>query len=280
MLQLDELGNELERSPGRWSVFVRDIASGDVLFDHHGAAILSTASVGKLILLAFAGNELLSHPLSARTLLDRRAVAPVGDSGLWQHLGLDRLTIADATRLVFAASDNLASNALLAHFGLDHVRAFRPELDLQHTDLFDFVRDARSRDDPEALSCGPAVELCGFMMRLARGELVSPSLSRWLREGLSLNMDLSMVPAGLGLDPLTRPGDGGRIRVANKTGTDRGVRADTGIVACGPREIAYAAVCNYDDAAVSDASVLDTIRCIGDAIVSAQPRRAIAVSSM
>lgn len=263
------IAQALEHSPMEWSVVVRDVETGAAILDQDGSRVVRAASMGKLILLAFAGNVILDDPESGKVRLDRRAVAPVSDSGIWQHLDIDQLSVADILDLVFMASDNLATNVLLDHFGLERVRGFRPAVGLSHTDLLDIVRDRRGPDDPETLSRATAVELCSFMTRVARSELVTPSLSGWLRRGLSLGMDLSMVPSPLGLDPLARvdahaPGD---ALAANKTGTDAGIRADAGIIGLGAREVAYAVICNYDHAAIRDIEAIRLMRAIGEAIV-------------
>lgn len=248
-----------------WGIVIRDARSGGALFEHGADKVLKAASVGKLILQAFAGNELLNHPGRGDLRLDRRAVAPVGDSGIWRHLDIDALPVADLVKLVCLVSDNLATNVLLDHFGVERVRAFRARLGFTHTDLFDIVRDERRPEHPE-LSRASATELCELMTRIVQGRVVNPELSAWLRRSLSLGMDLSMVPAPLALDPLARPGGRAAPAVANKTGTDTGIRADTGIVAGGSKTIAYAAICNYDATGVEDAMVLDTMHHIGKAI--------------
>lgn len=267
---INNLRRALEQVPMAWSVVVEDAGTGIVLIDHESDRVLNTASIGKLILLAFVGNEMLKHPGVAEIRLDRRTAAPVRDSGIWQHLEVDALSIADIARLIFIGSDNLGANVLLDHFGLGPVRAFRAELGLKYTDLVDIVRDIRRPGDPEAPSHGTAKELCGLMARIARGNLVSPALARWLRDGLSLGMDLSTVPAPLGLDPLAHfvIDDTGTVpAVANKTGTDTGVRADAGIIRSGSRELAYAAICNYDAAGTKDVEVLELMHSIGRAIL-------------
>jgi beta-lactamase class A len=251
-----------------WGVVVRDVGSGAVLLDHRGDSVLDAASVGKLILLAYTGNALLADPALGERPLDRRTVAPVFDSGIWQHLSIDELPVSDIARLVFIGSDNLATNVLLNYFGIHRVRAFRTNLGLKHTDLLDVVRDHRRPGDPETLSRGTASELCRFMMDIARGELDGPGLSGWLREGLSLNVDLGMVPHPLGLDPLAHargPGDRTFPAVANKTGTDRGVRADTGIITLASREVAYAALCNFDPDRTNEREVLALMHAVGKA---------------
>lgn len=261
----DELRRLLNQSEGTWSVVIRDTASGTVLFDYGGERIMHTASVGKLILLAFVSNELFEKPELAQLQLERTRLAPVADSGIWQYLDVDKLSVGELARLVFLASDNLATNVLLDHFGLARVRGFRAELGLEHTDLLDIVRDLRRDNDPQTLSRGTAAELCTMMYRIDRGELVNAEVSRWLYDGLSLNMDLGMVPYPFGLDPLVRhaePRDG-KPAVANKTGTDPGTRADVGIVRTGPARTAYAAICNYTPGPAADKAALRLMRSIG-----------------
>lgn len=275
----DELTRLLEQDEGTWSVVVRDAVSGAVLLDHGGDRIMRTASVGKLILLAFVGSELAERPVLAHLQLDRRQLAPVSDSGIWQYLDIDTLSVAELARLIFLASDNLATNVLLDHFGLARVRAFRAGQGLKHTDLLDIVRDQRRDNDPETLSRGTAGELCAMMSRIGRGELVNAEVSQWLYDGLSLNMDLSMVPCPFGLDPLVRHDEqrDGKPAVANKTGTDPGVRADVGIVQTGTSRTAYAAICNYPPGPAADKAALRLMCSIGRAILdrddSIPPRR-------
>lgn len=263
----------LEETSMQWSVVVQDARSGAVLIEHHGGRVLHTASIGKLLLLAFAGNALLKDPAMARMPLDRRTVAPVADSGIWQHLAVDVLPMADVAKLIFVASDNLAANVLLEHFQLEPVRAFRAKLGLVHTDLLDVVRDVRGRSDPEALSRAPAAELSDFMACIVRDGIggndgVHPGLARWLRDGLSLSMDLSMVPSPLGLDPLAHAGAGHAPGAASKTGSDVGVRADTGIISLATCDVAYAALCNYEPSGTRDAEVTRLMHLIGEATLA------------
>src|SRR5688500_11044511 len=104
----------LELLPGiDWSVSVVDLGSGEVLASHEPDRLLSTASVGKVFVLVELADWLRSGELAADEPLDRRAVPPVADSGLWQHLSTDVLPLVDVARLVGAVSDNLATNVLL-----------------------------------------------------------------------------------------------------------------------------------------------------------------------
>jgi len=237
--------------PGaRWSVMFRDTTTGTTIADSQPDELLPAASVGKLLLLAHLAERLDRNPALADVPLDRAALDPVGDSGLWQHLEAPTMTVADAATLVFSISDNLASNALTRLLGIDEIRSARRRFGFEHSDLFDVVRGHREPDHPPMLSLATAAELCGFMTAVHHGHLISSNASHWLRHGMSLNVDLSLIPHYLGLDPLHHSGPEIAPGVANKTGTDPGVLADTGLLAVEDRVIAYGVICYFADASI------------------------------
>jgi beta-lactamase class A len=266
-------GLDQHASTMAWSVAVRNALTGEILAEWNSDEILKTASIGKLTLLGYTGWFLLEHPDSDSTRLHKDAVPPVADSGIWQHLEVDNLSMADLAAFVFMSSDNLATNVLLDHFGLEQVRRFGAKLGFQDTILFDIVRNIRGPAEPDTLSVSSAGELSGFMARVWSGEVVNPQLSSWLLNGLSKCMDLSMIPAPLALDPLAHPGPGNGTGVANKTGTDVGIRADAGVLSVGPSTLAYAAICNYEPNAHTDREILALMHAIGDEMLVAHLRR-------
>lgn len=239
-----------------WSVCVRD-GNGDVVHAHRPDLVLSTASVGKVLLLLEVARTV---PPGLRC--DRRDVEPVADSGLWHRLRTDVLPAGDLAVLVASVSDNLATNVLLHHVGLDRVAALGGELGLAATALHDIVRDVRTAADPPRLSSGTAAELSLLLHRLPAVD-GGDQVLEWLRA----SADLSMVASAFDLDPLSHDG----VTVRNKTGTDDGVRADVG-VATGPAgTVSYAVLANWHPhAAAPDAAtagdVLATMRAVGDGI--------------
>ena len=222
---------------------MRDASSGEVLAAREQDSVLSIASVGKLLLLVEAARAIEEGDLDPGTLLARAEADRVADSGLWQDLGVDALPAADVAALVGAFSDNLATNVLLRHLGLERVAATAAALGLRRTALHDRVRDVRGPDDPPRLASGTAGELSRLLAELFAGR---PAASGLVRGWLSRNADLSMVPAALGLDPLAHAADRG-LRLRNKTGTDAGVRADAGLLAGPLGAVAYAVVANWDE---------------------------------
>ena len=174
------------------------------------------------------------------------------------------LPIADLAALVGATSDNLATNVLIRHIGLESVRARTETLGLTRTALLDLVRDHRGPDDAPQLSIGSAKELTWLFASLARGEIVSPEVSQRVVGWLSLNADLSMVASAFGLDPLAHRTPDHSILLMNKTGTDAGVRSEVGLLR-GPRaSVSYAVSMYYADTMLSSRlAVLDGMRQVG-----------------
>ncbi|MFP5218553.1 MAG: serine hydrolase [Actinomycetes bacterium] len=245
----------LATAPGvRWGVALRDAATDELLLGHAADDVLPTASVGKLLLLVAAARR------DGDALLQRDSVAPVADSGLWQHLHVETLPLHDCAALVGAVSDNLATNVLLAHVGLTAVDAVADELGLADTRLHDAVRDVRGPEHPPTLSTGTAAELTALLARLHRDEVDGArQVLRWLAPGA----DLSMVAAAFGLDPLAHVAADRGLRVVAKTGTDRGLRADVGLASGPAGTVAYAVLAHWDDDVDRRDDVLEAMRAIG-----------------
>ena len=241
-----------------------DLSTGRVLFSVDDHVSMPTASVGKVLLLIEVAARLNDAEFGLATMLERTNADAVSDSGIWQHLQISRLGVADLAALVAATSDNLATNVLIRAVGLSSVRARTEQLGLGRTALLDLVRDKRGPDNAPQLSVGSAKELTWLFTALARGEIVDAQTSARVIGWLSLNTDLSLVASAFGLDPLAhREGDHGLLMV-NKTGTTTGVRSEVGILR-GPRAGAtYAVTMLFDDSRLmTRLAVLDGMRAVG-----------------
>jgi beta-lactamase class A len=244
ILNLQRTVTEVARAvpAASWSICIRT-PDGRPVAEHDAGAVLATASVGKVLLLAETARRLETDPGTHTARLRRGAVPPVGEAGLWQHLDADGLSVSDTAFLIGSFSDNLATNVLLDYIGLDAVTKLTHSSGLMQTALLDRVRAERGPGDPPCLSVGSAAELSDLMNRLAHGTLVSQAVSARVRLWLSTDADLSMVLASFDLDPLAHTEAG----VFHKTGSDPGTRVDTGIVRREGRGLAYAVIVNWPD---------------------------------
>lgn len=248
-----------------WSLTLTDADTGVEIRSENSDLVLRTASIGKLLLLATAARLIVGRRLSPAERLRRTAADAVADSGVWQHLAVDELAVRDLCQLIGAASDNLATNVLLRHVGLAEVAETGRLLGLRGTVLLDRVRDVRGPDDPWTLSTGTAGELAGLTAAMAVRRLIDPEVSQLMLGWLADGLDLSMVPAGWGWDPLAHNAAGSPVRLHHKTGTDVGVRCDVGVVIGPWRTVAYAALANWDPAGPDRVpEVLARMRAVGD----------------
>jgi len=257
----------LAADPGvSWSVSIsRD---GQVLAEVNADLVLRTASMGKVFLLAEVARRIELGSLDRQAWLRAEQVGMVADSGLWQFFSGVPLTVEALAVLVAAVSDNLATNVLLAEVGLDSVQQRSDELGMEGTRMLDSIRDARSPEDPIAPSVGTARDFARYMALMHAGRLLSIPISRQLRSWLALGTDLSMVASALRLDPLAHSED--RWQLANKTGTDAGVRADAGAFESEGSTWAYAVIANWPADDVNRlAEVIDGMRRMGRALVDA-----------
>jgi len=257
-----------------WGLAVRSGETGEVLGEFGADTVFSTASVGKVLLLAEAARQIESGTVVGSEPLDRRDVPPVADSGLWQHLVVDVLPLEDVCTLVGALSDNLATNVLLRRIGADEVDALAKELDLSVTALHDEVRDVRENGVPERLSSGSAAELSAFFVRLHQGRVVDAAVSARVRRWLSIDADLSMAASAYALDPLSHQAPDRGVDLFHKTGTDAGVRVDTGLVVADEVVVTYAFIANWDKAVDLRDEALRAMRELGDELVALAPPRA------
>ena len=251
-----------------WSIDILG-DSGDRLASLDRDRVCETASIGKVLLLIEAAAQISEGSLSATESLSRNPELTVHDSGLWQHLQVDSLSVGDCIGLIAASSDNLATNVLLARVGLDAVAVRARNLGLTSTSLNDFVRDVRTAEHPAVLSFGTASELSQLMWRVRNGEVVSRHISQQVLHWLSLNTDLSMVASAFRFDPLAHFEPDRGLSLYNKTGTNDGVRCDIGVVSGPTGTVTYAVLANWHRLANHDPlrdEVMDAMGRLGQAI--------------
>lgn len=241
------LAHDAGTFPGEVSVIVRQVSpSSATLLQHNADAVLPTASSAKIALLVAVAQAIESGALDPNEQLQRDSAPFVRDSGIWWHLDQPLLSIADAAKLVGTLSDNLATNVLLERFG-GHaaVQAAADAYGMRGFALHDFVRDERLPEHPPTLSTGSARAYADAMAllidRLLDGEPIAAQVIRWMKD----SADLSLVGSAFGFDPLAH-GDFDRGMVlVNKTGTDSGIRADSGFVMNETTAVAYSCLINW-----------------------------------
>lgn len=225
-----------------------DHATEIVAGDDHLTLPLEGLGMVPLLIEVAAGIE--GGALDPLALIDRPSSGALALGGIWRSLRAPALPLIDVVMLVAASGDALATNALLAHVGLDRVNARIAKLRLGQTAVLDRFRDVRGPDDAPGVAVGGTREFARLFAALVNGEIVSPAVSAQVSEWLTGDQDLSLVASATGLDPFAHEHDPHGLLFLNKTGRDRGIRAEAGVLA-GPRAgAAYSMVVCFDDLSI------------------------------
>lgn len=229
------------------SAHVKDLTTGETLWQHDSHRVLKTASVGKVFLLAEVARRFEDRTLDPDEIVVATVEDRVADSGILYLLRQQDLRIEDLCLLIGAVSDNMATNMLLRRLGLEVVQSATRDLGFTESGLRDIVRLDRPKDDPLTLSVGNAAELCEFVARVEGGAIHSAAVSERVRRWLGVNTDLSMVAQAFGLDPLAHTDADHGFELWNKTGTISDARIDIGCVGhtASGRRVAYAVLANW-----------------------------------
>ncbi|MFE4517690.1 serine hydrolase [Kitasatospora sp. NPDC056783] len=239
--------------------------------------VLPVASAAKLLLLAEVARRLDGGELAAGQPVEILPEDVTGGTGLLARLSRPGWTVEDLAWLTAAVSDNTATNALLRLVGLPATERLARDLGLEHLTLHDRVRDERGPDVPPVFATGTARGLARLVALAVRGTMAGPAASARLLGWMRANTDHGLVPALIDHDPYA-PGFPeplpGRLLVADKTGTDTGVRADAGVIV-GARRVAYAVIAHWDVALgpSTERAAVHAIRDVGRALAAWAQRR-------
>ncbi|WP_037344798.1 serine hydrolase [Sciscionella sediminilitoris] len=233
--RLDTAVRAIERR-GPETLAVAVHAPGEGRYGHHERTELPLASAGKLALLAELGRALEQGELTESTPVPIEPGDRCGGTGLLQHLAAGSYSLGDLALFTASVSDNIATNALLRVLGIEAVNRTADRLGLTATRLLDRIRDVRGPGTAPTFALGTAADLALLAARVAENGFPGAArVLRWMRT----NTDHDLVPALLPHDPYQERPSPGIIWIANKTGTDDGVRADVGVMHSANR-IAYA----------------------------------------
>ncbi|MFS2242403.1 serine hydrolase [Microbacterium sp. OR16] len=241
---------EVAQSGAQVSVHVVELDAGRVVLSGDDHVPLPIAGLGLVPVLVETAAGFASRVLDPLQIIDRPDEFVAG-SGLWRHLRVPALPLVDLAVLAAAAGDPNAANALLDAVGHERVQARMVALGMPRSAVLDLFRDVRGPDDAPHVAVGTTREFARLFAALVDSRTMDATVSAQVAEWLSLNQDLSLVASATGLDPFAHDDDAHGLLFINKTGRDRGVRAEAGVLA-GPRAgVAYALTICFDDLSIS-----------------------------
>lgn len=215
---------------GAVSVRVLDF-EGKVLFEHDPERVYPSASLIKLPLLLLALQRVERGEADLDERLTLRAEDRVEGSGVLHELGAGlRPSLGDLLTLMIVVSDNTATNLVIERLGLEDVNAFVRDQGWQATELIGPLqlpperKNARQRAGERNRTS--ARDTSDMLLRLVRGELLSPALSALALDILSRQQLRDIVARDV-----PRGAHGELLyRVASKSGELNGVHHDVGVV--------------------------------------------------
>ncbi|MDQ0614936.1 beta-lactamase class A [Microbacterium sp. W4I4] len=242
---------ELAQAGAQVSVHVTDLDTERTVLAGDDHVPLPIAGLGVVPVLVETAAALDAGTMDPLLIVDRAEDELVAGSGLWRNLRAPALPMIDLAVLAAATGDPNAANALLDAVGHDQVRSRMISLGMPRSAVLDHFRDRRGPDDAPHVAVGTTREFATLFAALVNSAVVDAGVSAQVSEWLSLNHDLSLVGASTGLDPFAHEHDAHGLLFINKTGRDRGVRAEAGVLA-GPRAgVAYALTVCFDDLSIS-----------------------------
>jgi len=191
-----------------------------------------TASTIKLSILY----ELLKQAEEGRLELNKPAPLErqqvVGGSGVLQHLSGPMLSLADHAALMIIVSDNTATNVVIDAVGMPNVTARMKALGLADILLRRKMMDSAAARSGDENVASPA-------------SLAKSAELLWRGEGLRKESRDAALQILYKVSGSVRNAVPARVRVASKTGTLEGVRAEAAVVELEGRPFALAAMTTY-----------------------------------
>ena len=221
-MKRDEIIKILDQVPGKISFLYENLETGERVGYREDQSLMA-ASVIKLYVMAAVFNQFETGKLRedfSLSILKKDCVPSCG-ALTYLHDGI-YVTALDLVTLMIIFSDNTATNVLIELLGMDEINRYIKSLGFEKTCL------NRKMYDTEKSSKGiqnyiTASETGRLLTMMYRGELVSEEASRQMISILKNQQLCSKIP--FYLQALTEEPE-----IAHKTGEDRGITHDVGIV--------------------------------------------------
>ncbi len=227
MEQLEEICTNFN---GRIGLCAQNLQTNE-LIAINSDTIFPTASVIKLPVLITMMQQIESGQYSLDDPIMRRHADQIGGSGILQNLspGLV-MPIRDWAFLMMNISDNLATNVLIDHVGLSEVQNWLRENNYPNVQIHRKINfDALAKNQKDLGTATPA-GLTRMITAVFRRELVSASACDEMMRTMD-KVGSERIGRYLPFNPFGElEEENNKLHLAGKTGSLRGVRAQTAVV--------------------------------------------------
>lgn len=218
----DEILKTLGQLPGKISFLYENLETGEHIGYKEDQSLMA-ASVIKLFVMVTAFNQFETGKLKQDFLLPiyKKDCVPSCGALTYLHEGIC-VTVLDLITLMIIFSDNTATNVLIDLLGMDEINGYINSLGFEKTRLnrkmYDVEKSGRGIQNYITAS-----ETGRLLTMMHREELVSEAASRQMISILKNQQLCSKIP--FYLQALSEEPE-----IAHKTGEDRGITHDVGIV--------------------------------------------------
>lgn len=214
-----ELEPLIKQLTGNIGVYYQDLVTGNT-FEYNATQPFIAASVIKLPILVAVFQEIEDGNLSRTDILTLTDADKVPSCGALNqmHSGLE-ITIMDLCKLMITLSDNTATNMLIRTLGIDKINTIIGAYGMEKTKLNRLLFDSQAQQRGLENYFSPA-EIGALLEQLYSETVISKHVSREIVGILKEQKLNSKIPYLL-------PGN---VAIAHKTGEDRGITHDVGIV--------------------------------------------------
>ena len=210
--------NTLKSMEGDFSIILKDLKSGSVLFEQDAERQIPSASTIKMLIMVEAYRCFLAGKLDLNEKISINNAKKV-EFSLISEMNTDQYTVKDLILLMMTISDNTATNVLIDLLGMENINNIGIELGLKGTILqrkmMDFEAARKGRQNLTIPS-----DLLNLMEKLYKNEILTQS---------SCNEMLKIMSTVISKDFMIRdlPVD---TRCAHKPGELDEINHDVGIV--------------------------------------------------
>lgn len=217
---------------GTGGVAAKNLTTGEEIRINADAQT-ATASTIKVPILIELYRQVEAGIVSLDDRLQSNSANYAPGSGILRDLSLGvDLSVRDVGILMIVVSDNTATNMLIDLLGLERINQTMAEFGFPGTRLVNRLHFPTIGEDARNLAVTTPGELCGIMAGIATGAFLSDASRADIIAIMQMQHYRDQVPRYLPFTPYAEElgeSDNG-LRIANKTGGWKGMRADMALV--------------------------------------------------
>lgn len=214
-----DIENIINNDKLKYSLYVEDLKTNEVIFDINSNAKVSSASMIKLFIMAEAYNQIYKDKFMEQKIVNIDEDNIVGGS-LIKNLSSYCYSIRDLIFLMMNLSDNTATNQIIDIVGMENINNFINEQGLKNTvinrKMMDFEKKKQGFDNITS-----ANDIVHILKKIYYKDLISKDTDTIMMNIMKKQMDNRMMARNI---------DKSKVKIYHKTGNIPSVNHDAGII--------------------------------------------------